>query len=80
MLKAEKIYIAFLFLDELHQKNLTPHPPSHPSRSPLQGEMAEDEAFCSCKGEQTNYPLSSKFFPVPSPCRRGLGRGHTVPH
>jgi len=37
--------------------NLSPHrrealnvPPSHPSRSPLQGEMAEDEAFFSAKG------------------------------
>ena len=31
--------------------DLTPQPPSHPSRSPLQGEMADDEAFCSRKGE-----------------------------
>jgi WD40 repeat protein/tetratricopeptide (TPR) repeat protein len=31
--------------------DLTPQPPSHPSRSPLQGEMADDEVFCSRKGE-----------------------------
>jgi predicted ATPase/signal transduction histidine kinase/CheY-like chemotaxis protein len=37
-------------------KNLTPQPPSHPSRSPLRGEMAEDEAFFSRKGV-LNSPL-----------------------
>jgi hypothetical protein len=26
-------------------EDLTPQPPSQPSRSPLQGEMADDEAF-----------------------------------
>jgi len=43
--------------------NLTPQPPSHPSRSPLQGEMADDEAFCSRKGESG------------SPLLRGEGLG-----
>ena len=33
-----------------NSENLTPQPPSHPSRSPLQGEMAEDEAFYFTEG------------------------------
>jgi tetratricopeptide (TPR) repeat protein len=43
--------------------DLTPQPPSHPSRSPLQGEMADDEAFCSRKGE-SGSPLHPSRSPL----------------
>jgi hypothetical protein len=46
------------------RENLTPHPPSHPSRSPLQGEMAKDAAlFFARKGEQY-FPIRNSITPL----------------
>jgi hypothetical protein len=37
--------------------------------------MAEDEAFFSRKGEKSKPLSAKKIDPLPSPNRRGLGRG-----
>ncbi|MEQ8997733.1 MAG: ATP-binding protein [Coleofasciculus sp. B1-GNL1-01] len=55
--------------------NLTPQPPSHPSRSPLQGEMAKDASlFFARKGENSKQGNGENSKPL-SLQERGLERG-----
>ncbi|MEQ8537592.1 MAG: AAA family ATPase [Coleofasciculus sp. D1-CHI-01] len=55
--------------------NLTPQPPSHPSRSPLQGEMAKDASlFFARKGENSKQGKGENSKPL-SLQERGLERG-----